>query len=433
MGKYPEAISQWEKVPAWDKNYLEAQLRISETRRQLQERSARSEKKILIERLSRSGEAAFRKKNYLKARADWKRVLRLDPTNAQAEQRLKDVDFIISSSDRVFYNRGVTFYNQGLLNAAKQEFERALKINPDNTKAAQYLQAISRVNYILYTFKKGDTLAKIAKSYTRNAEDAKILVDFNNLDDPSKVKPGEVLKIPQIKGFKLVARREKPDDGAEEFSLETVPKEESSPRDKTVSSLLEEGILLYTEGNYKEALNLFEKVLAEDPTSYEAKRYLLLTKENLKEEPSAQKDVEIPEEEETEAPKYATGQKETDEAQAKIEKILERGLSYKERQEYAEAIAEFEKVLNLDPDHAQAKAYLEESREALQKQATFHLNEGIRYFNNQQLEQAIAEWDKVLAINPDNQKARDYQQRAFTMLEKLRTLQNSQGQPEQSN
>jgi tetratricopeptide (TPR) repeat protein len=111
-----------------------------------------------------------------------------------------------------------------------------------------------------------------------------------------------------------------------------------------------------------------------------------------------------------------------------IQKILERGRSYKEQGEYAEAIAEFEKILNLDPHHPQAQAYLEETREALQKQIAFHLNQGIQYFNDQELEKAIAEWDKVLALNPDNPKARDYQKRAYALLEKLRALQDSKNQ-----
>jgi tetratricopeptide (TPR) repeat protein len=510
QGRYSEAITEWEKVSPRDKNYLQAQLKISEVKRTLQERNLLAKKKTLIERALRSAETFFRNKEYAKARTLWKKVLRLDPNNVIARERLKDIDFIVNSGDRVFYNRGVALYKQGLLNAARQEFEKAQKINPDNPKTVQYLDVISKVGYLSYTSKKGDTLPKIARSYTGNADDAKILADFNNLNGLSKIKSGEVVKVPLIKGFKTSVLKGKPDSTPEDLPLED-PGEKPSFQTKEMASMVDDGIMLYTEGEYKKALDIFEKVLIKDPKNYEADRYASLIRETLKEaesrkevrnekEPESQKDVEhqkepknqkvtenvriVENQEETknqrepdnpreydvlkeledlkevEKPEGPKSEKESEsqkelgnpqgsgsqkelenqkepeslkelDIQDDVKKILEKGLSYKERQAYTEAIAEFEKALNLDPNNAQAQTYLEETKTTLQKQVALHLNEGIRYFNDQQLEKAIAEWDKVLALSPDNQKAKDYRKRAHTMLEKLRTLKNSSDQPQQ--
>jgi tetratricopeptide (TPR) repeat protein len=404
-GRYLEAIYQWEKVPPQDKNYLQAQLRISQTKRELDQKDTlytqyirrgerlektedlpgaiemyekaiqvapyqknqlsqkitqlTAKKQALLEQAFRSGEDFFKNKDYQNAKAQWKKVLRLDPSHTQARQRLKEIDGIENSNDQVFYRRGVELYRQKLLNAAKREFEKALSLNPNNPDAAQYLEAISKVQSVPYRVKKGDTLIGIAKTQMGKAEDVKILADFNHLSVTSPVKPGEILHIPSFQDFKAVALKEESRRGVQESPVETMAKEEPMPKEE--NPMKEEG------------------------------------------------------------PK-------TPDLSEQIQKILERGRSYKEQGEYAEAIAEFEKILNLDPHHPQAQAYLEETREALQKQIAFHLNQGIQYFNDQELEKAIAEWDKVLALNPDNPKARDYQKRAYALLEKLRALQDSKNQ-----
>ena len=51
-----------------------------------------------------------------------------------------------------------------------------------------------------YTVKSGDTLSKIAKEYLGNANDYMKIFDANRdqLTDPDKIKPGQVLKIPAM-------------------------------------------------------------------------------------------------------------------------------------------------------------------------------------------------------------------------------------------
>jgi nucleoid-associated protein YgaU len=50
-----------------------------------------------------------------------------------------------------------------------------------------------------YTVKSGDTLSKIAKEMLGNANDYMVIFNANKdqLTDPDKIKPGQVLKIPQ--------------------------------------------------------------------------------------------------------------------------------------------------------------------------------------------------------------------------------------------
>lgn len=51
-----------------------------------------------------------------------------------------------------------------------------------------------------YTVKAGDTLSKIARDYLGNANDYMKIFEANKdqLSDPDKIKPGQVLKIPAV-------------------------------------------------------------------------------------------------------------------------------------------------------------------------------------------------------------------------------------------
>jgi LysM domain len=48
-----------------------------------------------------------------------------------------------------------------------------------------------------YTFKKGDTLAKIASKFYKNSKKWKKIADANGIRDPKSIKPGRVLVIPK--------------------------------------------------------------------------------------------------------------------------------------------------------------------------------------------------------------------------------------------
>ena len=58
---------------------------------------------------------------------------------------------------------------------------------------------VQKPQYTSYTVQAGDTLSAIAKKYLGNANDYMDIFNANRdqLTDPDKIKPGQVLKIPQ--------------------------------------------------------------------------------------------------------------------------------------------------------------------------------------------------------------------------------------------
>jgi nucleoid-associated protein YgaU len=76
----------------------------------------------------------------------------------------------------------------------------AIKTIPDwKTEVVAEITATGGAAGETYTVKAGDTLSKIAKQFLGDANAYPAIFDANRdqLSDPDKIKPGQVLKIPQ--------------------------------------------------------------------------------------------------------------------------------------------------------------------------------------------------------------------------------------------
>ena len=78
----------------------------------------------------------------------------------------------------------------------QREVQADLKVNPAAQKTGTSGQAAAKT----YTVKSGDTLSKIAKEHLGDANAYHEIFNANRdqLSDPDKIKPGQVLKIPSM-------------------------------------------------------------------------------------------------------------------------------------------------------------------------------------------------------------------------------------------
>lgn len=83
------------------------------------------------------------------------------------------------------------------------------------------------------------------------------------------------------------------------------------------------------------------------------------------------------------------------------------------------AIASFEKAKKQDPNNAQAEQYLQQARAKRQELIQKHLNQGIEYFRKEQLQEAMREWNAVLELDPNNAEALANKERTQKMLDAL--------------
>jgi tetratricopeptide (TPR) repeat protein len=472
-GQFQKAISIWEQVPPDDPHYIDAQLGIREARLQIEHlqqehrlsEQTRSQLDALIAEandLEQSGDLAAAVQKYEEARqldpknivlynkieelhallddtlarhirlgdlylaqgqyeksqAEWERLLLLDPDNEKAQQRLADIEVLTATSDTVFMKRGRALFEKGLVNAARAEFEKARRVNPDNELTLTYLAQLENIPYTEYQVAKGDTLSSIAQNYSGKVSYFQVLADFNTLDSDAALKVGQVINIPHILEFKnalspdeseIILEVPEGQGGQQSTVSRTLPAGDSSNNTETQASIdemLKEGISAFQEGNYRKAVELLQIVLVAEPENELAYDYFVEATGYIRSGTSA---VGRTAEESGEQ----TGELELSEAQ----RLTNEALSLQANDNFKQALALFEQAYQLDPTIPGLLENLEETRDSLKQQITAYLNEGIKYFNQDSLEDAIEAWDKVLALDPTNRQAAEYKERAETLLE----------------
>ena len=191
-----------------------------------------------------------------------------------------------------------------------------------------------------------------------------------------------------------------------EETVKTLEELSGAKREK-IANLLGEGKQYYLEGEFQEAVAVFTRVLAKDPENKIARRYVLRAREAFKLE---QEQTIRLEKEEYRAVSFKERRIEAQkERLAKFH--LQKGERYYSSQKVKLAIKEWEKVLSIQPENIEAQERIlrvkhelgEKGREAENEEKASNLIRlGRLYFRQGEYNQAIAEWQKVLNLVPEN-------------------------------
>ncbi len=376
-----------------------------------------------VERHKALGELYLSQGAYQQSQKEWEGLLDIDPTNQLAKQRLADLEVLMATNARIFLQRGRSLMNKGLIHGARKEFEKALQVEPNNERPLTYLSSLEQISFTIYTVEKGDTLSSIAAKYTENPSDFRILADFNQLTDYSQLRIGQELKIPHILKFREILSPDEVDilgdinnnnlsgeDTAEARDMPPVPETEMT---EELQHVFEQGIVAYNQGNFREALTLFNRVYEQNTNNVDVYDYIVRSIANLQGESETSDDTAVS------APAEDISEKELI-GTAEVGSLLDTAETYREAGNLKKSAEAYEQALRLDPENAEIIQKLEESRDDIKKQITVHLNEGIKLFNQEALEEAIQEWDKVLELDPVNQQAASYRAQAEKRLNALK-------------
>jgi len=406
-GRYQEALTAYTQALELQPNNRELQRKIEELSMVLED---------AIQRHEQLGELYLSKGEYDKAKSEWEQLLKLVPDHAVAKQRLADLEILSANSDAAFVQRGRSLMQKGLTAEAEVEFQKALRVNPNNAQTQQYLSTIEQIPFTPYQVKKGDTLSSIAQQYSQSASDYAVLADFNHLSPNATLQVGQTLNIPHILGFKAtLAPKERdvlaetaPPDAPQSSDIREITPISEEERTQQLQRLYQQGIAAYEAGDYREAVSLFNEVYQSDSENLEAYNYFLRAMTKLQ---GGNLEMESPSQQTTES---------ADSAEEEIDLMLIAADSHRNNGDLQKAISVYEQALQLSPENPEIIELLEQVREELQTQITAHLNEGIKLFNQEAIEEAIAEWNIVLQLEPTNQQASEYKKRAEKMLEALK-------------
>ncbi len=90
------------------------------------------------------------------------------------------------------------------------------------------------------------------------------------------------------------------------------------------------------------------------------------------------------------------------------------------KRKYPESLGMFK---NVDPEYKGVKEAIFDVKSNIAKQVELHYRKGVKFFLNEDLESAVAEWGKTLALYPDHQKAKRDIENARRLLKQLEEIQ----------
>jgi len=93
---------------------------------------------------------------------------------------------------------------------------------------------------------------------------------------------------------------------------------------------------------------------------------------------------------------------------------------------YNKAIKHFSAALRVVPDYKDAELLLNLARLERKNFIDRHIKAGVTFFQKEELNLAIAEWKKVLAVDPTNSEAADYKKRAEAIEKKVKKIKDTQ-------
>jgi len=329
----------------------------------------------LAARHRQQAEALERDGQLRRAAEEWKIALAIAPGDARARESLRALQARIDQAVAERLDEGRRALARGVQVEARRKFLAALALDPSNRAAFDALQSDTReVEFITHTVRAGDTLTALAQRYYGDRSRGEVIWETNQLPPNPRLAAGTTLKIPEIPGVPFVhpeARRPAPAVAA--IPTPDVPrpgptpgpagpaapstKEEFTPE---VNPLLAEAREALERSDFPDAIATVDKFLSGKPGDREG---LTVKKQALYGQAKSQMDA----------------------------------------RRYNESIQSLNQLARLQPDYEDAPSLLRLARTRIIEQ---HYTQGVRFYREEKLKEAIAEWRVVLEMDPSNANAR---------------------------
>ena len=271
---------------------------------------------------------------------------------------------------------------RGAQAVARRHFLAALALDPVNRAAFEALRdQTPEVEFLSHTVRAGDTLAGLAVQYYGDRALSEIIAGTNSLQPNARLTAGTVLKIPEVPGVTLnrpgsrlsVPRVTQPP--APVPPAAPAPPPAPAPREEPaeVNPLLAEAREAMDRHDYAQALVDVDQLLASAPRNVEA---LTLKKQAL----------------------YSHGK------------------ALLEQRKYRDSLATLGQLAKIAPNYEDSAKLIRQMQTRL---VEMHYSNGIRLYREEKLPEAIAEWKAVLEIDPQHANARKNLEQAERLLKQL--------------
>jgi len=171
-----------------------------------------------------------------------------------------------------------------------------------------------------------------------------------------------------------------------------------------------QGMADYEAADYKSAMENFTEALFLDPTNKQAKQYLEKSGEKFLEEMESKRESERRE-------ILRRAQSLIVERKKKVKESYDRGIKHYKRGEFLKAGEEFNAVLEIEPEHKEAKKYLELIGKRLQdivnkgefeSVGELYYAQGVIFYINGEWEKAISQWDNAFKLDSSKEEISEF-------------------------
>lgn len=359
----------------------------------------------------------------------------LNPDNPELFEKVRYLQSEINRIAESYFAQGVTFFTNGNIESARQQFILALMVNPNHEGALDYVKdQLQDKEYREYRVRKNDTLRNVAEKFYQDPGKDFLIAYMNDLDINKPLVSGSKLKLvildaaltrPPFDSKQAVedARsflNTKAYDDVLHVTEEILTHDASNREAKDLRSAAyyHQGLELSRKGKYDQAITTLNKV---DP------RYDGLAEAIQKVTDNELRNVRrlLENKQYTAAVDKVRHVMDHDPTNPDARELMnsaycQMGKDYLFKKDYAKALTVLRQG---DPAHECIRTATAEAMQSAKKQAEVHYLKGVKYFLNEQLAEAIEEWEMTLKLDPEYHKARESIQKAKEVLEKLRQVE----------
>ena len=314
----------------------------------------------------------------------WEVIQTFQPTDEEVAGKIASLKARALTLAEQHFKQGVSYYKNNSVTAARREFSLALYYNPEHADALAYLKIkLNEEDYTLYEAKPGDTLREIARKTYNDPQKDFLIAYFNNLGKDPKLAPKTILRLPILEISQTKATAEMKEMPMDPKELLAEPRDSKEMKEaegakevkevKKADEMIAKAEIYFKANKFKETASITEEILSVDPSNKRARDL-------------------------TNASYYRLGK--TLSAQKKYEEALNQ-------------------LAHVEPGYRDVSALIPSVKKQL---AEVHYVNGIKYYTEEKLDQAVQEWEETLKLNPQHPKAKGDMDNALKLIERLKEI-----------
>ncbi len=310
--------------------------------------------------------------NYGEAIVEWRKIMEINPADPEADRNIERLKDLVNSRVLALHQQGLDKYSKNELIASIDHFSEALKLNPEYEPSRNWLFKIKQ-ELSQDELKERERIERLQKAevfYNRGLS----YYGRKTFEEASSEFEQALIMNPEHENAAKYLAMAKEEWEAEKTGLRGI---------EAAKSFYAKGMKNYEEKLYFNSVRDFNMALKAYPAHEESQAML----------PEAQKKLE-----------------------QQVRPYLQKGKVEYQRKKFSSAEENYQAVLKLDPENAEAKEYLDKISAEKNAAVTFHMNEGRSAFRAASYSKAIFHLDEVVKLDPQNAEAKDLLDKARSQV-----------------